>query len=346
MPIITASIHEVAPVEDKTADKDSHTNDNHVNNERKNPPVVTYASLTNILRRVVQEQQFINHKNIHILAAVPPNYGSGSNSNSSNTNSKLINRDDINRLHAEACRNNLATYVDPATKYDVFTAIQHRNRGYCCGSYCRHCPYNYVNVSSSLLSKQIDRVGKYVMKSTALADVIHSSSQGCVPSTEHSTSIFSSSNSSSSSTQLTMQDVYMLVLGSEAHGITTTTMQWLHQLPLELKQIGQSTQEQNSSKRKNNTATALKAATRKIVRDTLPQNSYATMLHYVTIPMHLRVQHPIASLAMSSTNEAKRNPSKTALTVEGQDVNSELNSLNVASAGAILIYEMHKQLLQ
>ncbi|HTV09119.1 MAG TPA: DUF5522 domain-containing protein [Candidatus Aquilonibacter sp.] len=28
----------------------------------------------------------------------------------------------------------------------VFTAAYHLKRGSCCGSGCRHCPYNHVNV--------------------------------------------------------------------------------------------------------------------------------------------------------------------------------------------------------
>ena len=28
----------------------------------------------------------------------------------------------------------------------VFTEQYHLNRGYCCGSGCRHCPYNHENV--------------------------------------------------------------------------------------------------------------------------------------------------------------------------------------------------------
>ena len=30
--------------------------------------------------------------------------------------------------------------------YMVFTAAWHLKRGYCCGSACRHCPYNHENV--------------------------------------------------------------------------------------------------------------------------------------------------------------------------------------------------------
>ena len=28
----------------------------------------------------------------------------------------------------------------------VFTAAYHLKRGYCCGSGCRHCPFDYANV--------------------------------------------------------------------------------------------------------------------------------------------------------------------------------------------------------
>lgn len=28
----------------------------------------------------------------------------------------------------------------------VFTTAYHLKRGYCCGSGCRHCPYDYANV--------------------------------------------------------------------------------------------------------------------------------------------------------------------------------------------------------
>ena len=28
----------------------------------------------------------------------------------------------------------------------VFTAAYHLKRGYCCGSGCRHCPYDHANV--------------------------------------------------------------------------------------------------------------------------------------------------------------------------------------------------------
>ena len=33
----------------------------------------------------------------------------------------------------------------------VMTEAYHRNRGYCCGSKCRHCPYHHENVPNDQL---------------------------------------------------------------------------------------------------------------------------------------------------------------------------------------------------
>ncbi len=43
--------------------------------------------------------------------------------------------------HAHACAKNQPTYTDPATGYSVFTADFLKQRGYCCGNGCRHCPW-------------------------------------------------------------------------------------------------------------------------------------------------------------------------------------------------------------
>jgi len=51
------------------------------------------------------------------------------------------NAAEIDRLHAEACSNDLPTYTDPRTGYEVMTADFLRRRGTCCESGCRHCPY-------------------------------------------------------------------------------------------------------------------------------------------------------------------------------------------------------------
>jgi ATP-binding cassette subfamily B (MDR/TAP) protein 1 len=49
-------------------------------------------------------------------------------------------------VHRIACENGDLTYTDPVTGYSVFTEIAHKQRGKCCGSGCRHCPFNHENV--------------------------------------------------------------------------------------------------------------------------------------------------------------------------------------------------------
>ena len=49
--------------------------------------------------------------------------------------------DEIIRRHRNAIEKGENTYEDPITEYDVFTASYLLQRGYCCGSGCRHCPY-------------------------------------------------------------------------------------------------------------------------------------------------------------------------------------------------------------
>ncbi|KAK2908061.1 hypothetical protein Q8A73_009134 [Channa argus] len=50
------------------------------------------------------------------------------------------------RIHREACEAKKQMYVDPSSGYKVFTEYAHLQRGKCCGSGCRHCPYGQVNV--------------------------------------------------------------------------------------------------------------------------------------------------------------------------------------------------------
>jgi hypothetical protein len=38
----------------------------------------------------------------------------------------------------------------------VFTAQYHLRRGYCCGSKCKHCPYNWENVPGSDIKPEND----------------------------------------------------------------------------------------------------------------------------------------------------------------------------------------------
>ncbi|XP_061239679.1 uncharacterized protein C1orf53 homolog isoform X1 [Bos javanicus] len=62
----------------------------------------------------------------------------------------------IAELHAAACAAGQLNYVDPATGYMVFTQLAHLQRGQCCGSACRHCPYGQINVKDPSKKKQFN----------------------------------------------------------------------------------------------------------------------------------------------------------------------------------------------
>ncbi len=53
-------------------------------------------------------------------------------------------------------------YKDPDGKW-VFTSAYHKERGYCCGNACRHCPYQYEAVPEPvktrlLLIKELSKI--------------------------------------------------------------------------------------------------------------------------------------------------------------------------------------------
>jgi len=52
----------------------------------------------------------------------------------------------VAEAHAIAVKGGNETYTDPDTGLTVFTRQAHLNRGRCCGSHCRHCPYAHANV--------------------------------------------------------------------------------------------------------------------------------------------------------------------------------------------------------
>ncbi|XP_037324749.1 uncharacterized protein C1orf53 homolog [Pungitius pungitius] len=61
---------------------------------------------------------------------------------------------DVHVAHVEACEAKKQMYVDPSSGYKVFTEYAHLQRGKCCGTACRHCPYGHVNVKDPALKKQ------------------------------------------------------------------------------------------------------------------------------------------------------------------------------------------------
>jgi len=59
-------------------------------------------------------------------------------------------------LHAAAVAAGEHRYRDPATGYQVFTALGLEARGECCGAGCRHCPYAHDRVPPVLRAEQLD----------------------------------------------------------------------------------------------------------------------------------------------------------------------------------------------
>lgn len=57
-------------------------------------------------------------------------------------NKNYVRYDDIIKLHKEAIDDKNDIYIDPETGFAVLTAEFLLKRGYCCGSSCRHCPYD------------------------------------------------------------------------------------------------------------------------------------------------------------------------------------------------------------
>uniref|UniRef100_A0A9W3HHT0 Uncharacterized protein C1orf53 homolog n=1 Tax=Camelus bactrianus TaxID=9837 RepID=A0A9W3HHT0_CAMBA len=62
----------------------------------------------------------------------------------------------IAELHEAACAAGQLNYEDPATGYLVLTQLAHLQRGECCGSACRHCPYGQINVKDPSKKKQFN----------------------------------------------------------------------------------------------------------------------------------------------------------------------------------------------
>jgi len=61
---------------------------------------------------------------------------------SARPNSAKDNPTKWGQLHQEAVEKGQRHYIDPDNGYLVFTELEHKDRGYCCESGCRHCPYS------------------------------------------------------------------------------------------------------------------------------------------------------------------------------------------------------------
>ncbi|HAN32011.1 MAG TPA: hypothetical protein DCQ06_10475 [Myxococcales bacterium] len=54
---------------------------------------------------------------------------------------------EVARAHAQAVNEGRRTYDDPSTGFIVMTQVHHLRRGCCCGNVCRHCPFDWTEVS-------------------------------------------------------------------------------------------------------------------------------------------------------------------------------------------------------
>jgi iron complex transport system substrate-binding protein len=78
---------------------------------------------------------------VEILAEILHGYPAGQKGKAWVSYARSRETELVKELHARACARGLPTYADPATGFEVFTADFLRQRGTCCGSGCRHCPY-------------------------------------------------------------------------------------------------------------------------------------------------------------------------------------------------------------
>ena len=68
---------------------------------------------------------------------------------------------DIEDLHAKTCAEGSDGYLDPSTGFFVFSSLSHLRRGKCCGSACRHCPFDWEKVSAAKIERsKLGDVGK------------------------------------------------------------------------------------------------------------------------------------------------------------------------------------------
>lgn len=69
---------------------------------------------------------------------------------------------DIYMTHLKAIRERRLSYKDPKTGSQVKTVSQHLLRGKCCGSGCRHCPYQHANATVEIRKSKIWNGAFYV----------------------------------------------------------------------------------------------------------------------------------------------------------------------------------------
>lgn len=122
--------------------------------------IVAQCAYGGVDRRVVEAVQDLHFApkqgegwaHINIATATT---GSGRGTPNPDIEDIINERDCWSSRHEEACEDGRMDYIDPATGYNVFTALAHKKRGKCCGSGCRHCPFNHENVRPDLKAERI-----------------------------------------------------------------------------------------------------------------------------------------------------------------------------------------------
>lgn len=57
-------------------------------------------------------------------------------------------KQDLDKLHEQACKDGQKSFIIPGTNTHVFTQLAHLERGKCCSSGCRYCPWKHFDVKS------------------------------------------------------------------------------------------------------------------------------------------------------------------------------------------------------
>jgi len=87
------------------------------------------------------------------------------------------------KFHDDACREGKLKYTDPESGYSVFTELAHKERGFCCGSGCRHCPFSHENVKDkgkriqqpAIMYQQSESANLFSLKDNAEVKVLFDS---------------------------------------------------------------------------------------------------------------------------------------------------------------------------
>ena len=89
------------------------------------------------------------------------------------------NKAHIERLHTLACQRRDNGYIDPTTGFYVLSAHYLEQRGQCCGSGCRHCPYPAAEQAQAgraeIREEETDAAENNILKKSSIAQIFRRS---------------------------------------------------------------------------------------------------------------------------------------------------------------------------